>query len=66
MAGAPPPEPEPNHGLKGTLVALVFAVLVIGGASWATVISTDHDHGDKHSDDTEETHDEGEDHGGDE
>jgi len=66
MAGAPPPEPEPNHGLKGTLVALVFAVLVIGGASWATVISTDDDHGDQHSDDTEETHDEGEDHGGDE
>ena len=63
MAGAPPPEPEPNHGLKGTLFALVFAALVIGGATWATVISTDDDHGDQHSDKTEESHDESKDDG---
>ncbi len=62
MAAAPPPEPEPDHGLKGTLVALLFAGLVLGGAGWATVISTD-DHGEQHSDKTEESHDEGEDHG---
>ena len=64
MAGSPEPVPEVNHGWKGTIFAVIFALLIVGGASVATAYAVDQngydahygedhsdDHGDDHSDD---------------
>jgi len=66
MAGSPEPVPEVNHGWKGAIFALIFALIIVGGASVATAYAVDQngydakygedhgdeydDHGDEHSD----------------
>ena len=59
MAGSPEPVPEVNHGWKGAIFALVFALIIVGGASVATAYAVDQNgydehHGEDHGDEYKE------------
>lgn len=70
MAGSPEPVPEVNHGWKGAIFALVFALIIVGGASVATARAVDQNgydsdyHGEDHGDEYGDDHSD-EDHGDD-
>jgi hypothetical protein len=68
MAGSPEPVPEVNHGWKGAIFALIFSLVIVGGASIATADAVDgrtqghsEDHGEDHSDEehSDEDHSDG-------
>ncbi len=67
MAGSPEPVPEVNHGWKGAIFALLFALIIVGGASAATAYAVDQNgyddhHGEDHGDGYGDDHAEDEDH----